>query len=86
MRWEALQGVWAERRHPATICEELGTTLGASQVVLVVENLPVSAEDIKRCGFDPWVGKVPWRRAQQPTPVFSPGETHGQRSLVGYSP
>ena len=33
-----------------------------------------------------WVGKIPWRRAWQPTPVFLPGESHGQRSLVGYSP
>ena len=40
----------------------------------------------KRYGFDPWVGKIPWRRAWQPTPVFLPGEPHGQRSLVGYSP
>ena len=39
----------------------------------------------KRCGFNPWAGKIPWRRAQQPTPVFLPGEFHGQRSLVGYS-
>jgi len=39
----------------------------------------------KRLGFDPWVGKIPWRRAWQPTPVFLPGEFHGQRSLVGYS-
>ena len=38
----------------------------------------------KRCGFDPWVGKIPWRRAWQPTPVFLPGESHGQRSLVSY--
>ena len=35
---------------------------------------------------NPWVGKIPWRRAWQPTPVFLPGESHGQRSLVGYSP
>ena len=33
--------------------------------------------------FDPWVGKIPWRREWQPTPVFLPGEFHGQRSLVG---
>ena len=32
-----------------------------------------------------WVGKIPWRRAWQPTPVFLPGESHGQRSLAGYS-
>ena len=40
----------------------------------------------ERCGFNPWVGKIPWRRAWQPTPVFLPGESHAQRSLVGYSP
>ena len=40
----------------------------------------------ERCSFDPWVWKIPWRRAGQPTPVFLPGESHGQRSLVGYSP
>ena len=37
-------------------------------------------------GFDPWVGKIPWRRAWQPTPVFLPGESHGQRSLAGCTP
>ena len=35
--------------------------------------------------FDSWVRKIPWRRAWQPTLVFSPGECHGQRTLVGYS-
>jgi len=39
-----------------------------------------------RRGFDHWVGKVPWRRAWQPTPVFLPGESRGQKSLVGCSP
>ena len=39
----------------------------------------------KRREFNPWVWKIPWRRARQPTPVFLPGEAHGQRSLVGYS-
>ena len=39
----------------------------------------------KRCRFDPWVGKIPWRRAQQPTPVFLPGESHAQRHLAGCS-
>ena len=37
----------------------------------------------KRCGFDSWVGKILWRRAWQPTPVFLPGEFHGQRNLMG---
>ena len=56
-----------------------------SQVAPVVKNPPANAGDM-RCGFDPWVGKIPWRRAWQPTPVFLPGESHGQRNLVGYSP
>ena len=40
---------------------------------------------LKRHRFDPWVGKIPWRMAWKPTPVFLPGESHGQRSLMGYS-
>ena len=40
----------------------------------------------KRCRFDPWVRKTPWRRKGQPTPVSLPGESHGQRNLAGYSP
>ena len=53
----------------------------ASLVVLVVENLRDNAGDLRHR-----IGKISWRRAQQPTPVFLPGESHGQRSLVGYSP
>ena len=40
----------------------------------------------KRCGFNPWVGKIPWSRKWQPTTVFLPGESYGQRSLAGNSP
>ena len=40
----------------------------------------------KRHRFNPWVRKILWRRVWQPTPIFLPGECHGQRSLVGYSP
>ena len=40
----------------------------------------------RRCWFDPWVTKILWRRTWQSTPVFLPGESHGQRSLAGYSP
>ena len=40
----------------------------------------------RRPRFDPWVRKIPWRRQWHPTPVLLPGESHGQRSLVGYSP
>ena len=52
--------------------------------VLVVKNLRADAGDM-RPGFDPWVGKIPWRRKWQPTPVFLPGKSHGQRNMVGYS-
>ena len=38
-----------------------------------------------RCGFDPWIGKIPWNRKWQLAPVFLPGDYHGQRSLAGYS-
>ena len=40
----------------------------------------------KRCGFNPWSGKIPWRRAWRPTLVFLSGKSHGQRSLAGDSP
>ena len=59
--------------------------LRASQVALVVKKLPADAGNI-RCGFNPWVRNSPWRRAWQHTPVFLPGESHGQRSLLGHSP
>ena len=46
----------------------------------------VSACNVGGPGFDPWVGKIPWRRKWQPILVLAPGKSHGQRSLVGYSP
>ena len=52
----------------------------------VVKNPSAKAGDIRDYGFNPWVRKIPWRRTQQPTPVFLPGKSHGQRSLAGYSP
>ena len=48
--------------------------LRASQVALLLKNPPDNAGDM-RPGFDPWVGKILWRRAWQPTPVFLPGES-----------
>ena len=46
---------------------------------------PPAMQDHKRQGFYPWVGKIPWRREQLPTPVFLPRKSCGQRSLAGYS-
>ena len=40
----------------------------------------------RRHGFDPWVGKISWRKERQPSPVFLPGDSHGWRSLAGYCP
>ena len=57
----------------------------ASQVALVVKNPPANAGD-RRCRFNPWDGKIPWRRAWQPTPVFLTGEFQGQRNLADCSP
>ena len=45
-----------------------------------------SGKESRQHRFDPWVRKIPWSRKWQPTPVFLPGQFHGQRSLVGYSP
>ena len=53
-------------------------------MVLVVKNPPVKCRKCKKCGLDPWVRKISQRRKWQPTPVFLPGESHGQRSLAGY--
>ena len=58
---------------------------GDSQVVLVVKNLPANARDARDVGSTSWVGKTPWRK-WQPTPIFLLEKSHGQRSLVGYSP
>ena len=54
----------------------------ASLVAQTVKSLPATQET----GFNAWVGKMPWRREWLPTSVFLPGEFHGERSLLGYSP
>ena len=56
--------------------------LRVSLVAQAVKYLPA----IQGPRFDPWVGKMPWGKEWQPTPVFLLGETHGQRSLEGYKP
>ena len=77
---------------------QLSSDWESSLLLLVCKDLPYlwglpggsghkeSACQCRRPGLDPWVGKIPWRRKWQPTPVFLPGEFHGWRSLVGYSP
>ena len=62
-----------------------GVQIGASLVAQWLR-IHLQCRSHERCRFSPWVGKIPWRRKRQPTPVFLPGESHGQRSLVGCSP
>ena len=65
-----------------TLCFTRRLTLAFS---LVAQQSRISPQCM-RCRLNPWVRKIPWRRVWQPTPLFLPGESHGQRSLVGYSP
>ena len=50
-----------------------------------VKNPPANAGDTGD-SFEPWIRKIPWKRKWQPAPVFLPGKSHGQQTLVGYSP
>ena len=61
------------------------TTLAGFPGGLVVKNPSANAGDTGD-GFDPWVGKVPWRKKWQPIPVFLPGKFHTLKTLMGYSP
>ena len=76
-----LPGCCSARLAPDDVRMRL-TVTWALPVAQMVKNPPAMRET----GFDPWVGKSPWRREWQPTPGFWPGESHGQRSLAGYSP
>ena len=75
------------RRIPSLAWESQGWSAGGDQLPLwtsLVAQTIKSLPPLQTPGFDPWIRKIPWRRKWQPTPVFLPGESHGQRSLVGY--
>ena len=55
-------------------------------MVLMAKNTLVNTGRCKKHGFDSKVGNIPWRWAQEPTLVFLPGESHGQRNLAGSGP
>ena len=71
-------------------CERI-ITVALISISLTTHGLPLllnkeSCLQCWRAEFDPWVGKIPWRRERLSLPVFWPGEFHGQRILMGYSP
>ena len=67
-------------------CFKACITLEKWHIMKELRTTLIYGKESGRPGFDPWFGKIPWRRAWQPTPAFLPGESHGQRSLGGYSP
>ena len=85
MEGEARAGLLAGNENPEGM-RECRERMGASQEVLGVKNTAASAGDIRDLGSIPGLGTSPGRREAQLTSVFLPGEIHGQRSRVGYSP
>ena len=88
---------WSNLATAAALCILVNTYIDSgscqdSKVSLIITLFPDGSEGKASClqcgrpGFDPWVGKILWRRKWQPTPVLLPGKSHGQRSMVGYSP
>ena len=79
--------IWATRKalkqanHWSTPWKPLGFSGDTSG-----KELPCQCRRCEKHDFDPWVGKIPWRRAWRCTPLFLPGESHGQRSLGGDGP
>ena len=64
----------------------LNFLIGAMGIFLRCHSGKESTCQCRRCRFDPWVGRIPWRREWEPPPVFLPGKSHGQRRLADYSP
>ena len=61
-------------------------TVSLTPTIPCLSELELRSSTSLSLSFDPWVGKIPWRRKWQSTPGLWPGKSHGQRSLVGYSP
>ena len=74
--WRLIKSSW--------VVEEI--TLFFLWKTVIWAEIHLQCRKLRRHGFNPWVGKIPWRRKWQPTLLFLPGKSHGQRSLVGYSP
>ena len=72
-----------------TDCTPLGSSVHGFPQARILEWVAISSSrgssQCRKCRFDPWVGKIPWRRKWRPTSVFMPGKSHRHSSLVGYS-
>ena len=80
-----------ESGHPCLVPDLRGNAFGFSPLSIfftvgLLYMAFIMLRQCRRCGFDSWVKNIPWRRKRQPTPVFLPGKSHGQRSLACYSP
>ena len=85
--WAAVYGVAQSQTRLKRLRSNSSSRLSwGFQVELVVKNPPADAGDARDSGSISRIRKIPWRRAWQCTPVLLPGESHGQESLVGYSP
>ena len=77
-------GEWHKHhRHLLGLCIAIIWFPGGSMVKIKKKKICLQCW---RCGFNPWVGKILWRREWQSFPVFLPGKSHRERSLAGYSP
>ena len=73
---------WPESTAESPAIEPNQSRKHSISIALMVKNLPDNAGD-REIRFNPWVRKIPWSRKWQPAPVFLPGKSHGQRTLVG---
>ena len=78
---------WAVVVFPAPLSEDFASASlkGRGFPAVTVVRIHLQCRRCVRSGFGPWVGKIPGRKKWQPTPVFLPGQSHGQRSLTAYS-
>ena len=85
MRYMQIQVFFIEYNLFTVLCQYLLYSKVTQFYTYILCFLSVNLQ-CRRAGFNTWFGKIPWRREQLPTPIFLPGECHGQRSLAGYSP
>ena len=89
---KTIKGIYFKPETNKFFLNQIDSWSGGCYAFLRNPRWPSGKEPARQCkryrrrGFDPWVRKIPWRRDWKPTPVFLPGESHGQRNLAGYRP